>query len=287
MLRSVNRMRQRVVKNVAGSGAKWLDVSGERFPGWISSFARTARGSRVAGVTGTDGASGVHGVGRRGRGMPPAVSRNRSRWRARAGPPLVVPETGRDRRGARPRTPGRRAPSASSWSGSAGTRRGYSPATRLRSPTPKPGPAWCTAAARRAAGRSIASPAAGRSRRTRRWTQRRTRRRFGRWKSGIAATGARAQARATRSARRTGRGRAAGKGVAARTGARARPRLDAVVLGGDKRAVAELRDDPRLAPYLATRDGAVPDRPRPEAGRPRRRAEAVPAVRIRLTEPAG
>ncbi len=27
--------------------------------------------------------------------------------------------------------------------------------------------------------------------------------------------------------------------------------MDAVVLGGDKRAVAELRDDPRLAPYLA------------------------------------
>jgi hypothetical protein len=32
-------MRQWVVKNVAGSGGKWLDVSAERLPGWIASFA--------------------------------------------------------------------------------------------------------------------------------------------------------------------------------------------------------------------------------------------------------
>jgi VLRF1 release factor-like protein len=65
-----------------------------------------------------------------------------------------------------------------------------------------------------------------------------------------------------------------------------RSRLDAVVLGGDKRAVAELRGDPRLAPYLAIatdRFLTVPD--------PRRRVlEDAPrlflAVKIRLTEPA-
>jgi hypothetical protein len=39
-------------------------------------------------------------------------------------------------------------------------------------------------------------------------------------------------------------------------------RIDAVVLGGDRRAVAGLRDDPRLRPYRAGR-GPVPDRPRP------------------------
>jgi hypothetical protein len=63
------------------------------------------------------------------------------------------------------------------------------------------------------------------------------------------------------------------------------PRLDAVVLGGDKRAVADLRDDPRLAPYLALateRFITVPD--------PRRAVlEGTPrlflAVRIWLTEP--
>ena len=45
----------------------------------------------------------------------------------------------------------------------------------------------------------------------------------------------------------------AGSGAAPAAVRRAQPaitRLDAVVLGGDKRAVAELRDDPRLAPYL-------------------------------------
>ena len=63
------------------------------------------------------------------------------------------------------------------------------------------------------------------------------------------------------------------------------PALDAVVLGGDKRAVAGLRDDPRLAPYLALateRFSTVPD--------PRRSVlEAAPAqftaVRIKLSPP--
>jgi len=62
-------------------------------------------------------------------------------------------------------------------------------------------------------------------------------------------------------------------------------RLDAVLLGGDKRAIAELREDPRLAPYLkiaTDRFLTVPD--------PRRRVlEDSPrlflAVKIRLTEP--
>jgi hypothetical protein len=65
------------------------------------------------------------------------------------------------------------------------------------------------------------------------------------------------------------------------------PRLDAAVLGGDKRAFAELRDDPRLAPYLAIateRFITVPDPKRTVLeGAPR----LYQAVRIRLTEPAG
>jgi hypothetical protein len=62
--------------------------------------------------------------------------------------------------------------------------------------------------------------------------------------------------------------------------------LDAVVLGGDKRAVAGLRDDPRLAPYLALaadRFLTVPD--------PRRAVlEDTPrlflAIKIKITEPS-
>jgi hypothetical protein len=65
------------------------------------------------------------------------------------------------------------------------------------------------------------------------------------------------------------------------------PRLEAVVLGGDKRAVAELRDDPRLARYLALateRFLTVPDPKRAVlAATPR----LFTAVRIRLTEPSG
>jgi hypothetical protein len=63
------------------------------------------------------------------------------------------------------------------------------------------------------------------------------------------------------------------------------PRFGALVLGGDKRAIAELRDDPRLAPYLALateRFLTVPD--------PRRAVlldapRLFTAVRIRITEP--
>jgi hypothetical protein len=62
-------------------------------------------------------------------------------------------------------------------------------------------------------------------------------------------------------------------------------RLDAVVLGGDRRAVADLRDDPRLTPYfgLATeRFLTVPD---PKRAVLLEAAKQFTAVRIWLTEP--
>jgi hypothetical protein len=63
-------------------------------------------------------------------------------------------------------------------------------------------------------------------------------------------------------------------------------RIDAVVLGGDRRAMGQLRDDPRLAPYFALaveRFLTVPD-PRLTVlrGTPR----LFRAIRIRLTGPA-
>lgn len=64
-------------------------------------------------------------------------------------------------------------------------------------------------------------------------------------------------------------------------------RLDAVVLGGDKRAVASLRDDPRLRPFF----GLAVDRfltvPDPRLAVLRGTPRLFRAVRIRLTEPAG
>ena len=87
------------------------------------------------------------------------------------------------------------------------------------------------------------------------------------------------------------RGAAADRGAAAGRGAAAHRRpqpgaagLDAVVLGGDRRAVAELRDDPRLAPYFtlaAERFLTVPD---PKRAVLLETPRLFTAVRIRLTE---
>ena len=62
-------------------------------------------------------------------------------------------------------------------------------------------------------------------------------------------------------------------------------RLDAVVLGGDRRAIAGLRDDPRLKPYFdvaVERFLAVPD---PRLAILRGTPRLFRAIRIRLTEP--
>jgi Actinobacteria/chloroflexi VLRF1 release factor len=63
-------------------------------------------------------------------------------------------------------------------------------------------------------------------------------------------------------------------------------KLDAVVLGGDRRAIAGLRDDPRLRPYVdlaVERFLTVPD---PRLGVLRSTPRLFRAIRIRLTEPA-
>jgi Actinobacteria/chloroflexi VLRF1 release factor len=63
-------------------------------------------------------------------------------------------------------------------------------------------------------------------------------------------------------------------------------RLDAVVLGGDRRAIAGLRDDPRLKPYFdvaVERFLSVPD---PRLAVLRGTPRLFRAIRIRLTEPA-
>jgi Actinobacteria/chloroflexi VLRF1 release factor len=61
--------------------------------------------------------------------------------------------------------------------------------------------------------------------------------------------------------------------------------LDAVVLGGDKRSVAGLRDDARLAPYLARATDRFLTVPDPSAAILRDIPSAYLAIRIRLTEP--
>jgi len=61
--------------------------------------------------------------------------------------------------------------------------------------------------------------------------------------------------------------------------------LDAVVLGGDKRSAAGLRDDPRLAEYLVKATGRFLTVPDPRMAVLRGIAPAFLAIRIRLTEP--
>lgn len=61
--------------------------------------------------------------------------------------------------------------------------------------------------------------------------------------------------------------------------------LDAVVLGGDKRSVAGLRDDARLAPYLSRATDRFLTVPDPSPAVLKGIPLAYQAIRIRLTEP--
>jgi hypothetical protein len=62
-------------------------------------------------------------------------------------------------------------------------------------------------------------------------------------------------------------------------------RLDAVVLGGDKRSAAGLREDPRLEKYVTKATGRFLTVPDPRLAVLRDIPRAFLAVRIRLTEP--
>jgi hypothetical protein len=271
---------------VTGGSVKWLDVSAMRFPGWVSSFARrhgdpaallAAPADGVVLFTAADGAvAECH---------PPFAE-------SFAPPPgLTDPGELAELIAAHARTPRAVGVLLVRLGGyAAGVFTGYPPAL-----------ADSKVGSRLVHGRSAAGG----------WSQHRFARRrekqanealdaaadtaaavFGRWTSGITATGAPAQG--GKAPAQGGRAPARGGGAPGRAGeasARAggapasRLRLDAVVLGGDKRAVADLRDDPRLAPYLALateRFLTVPDPKRAVLdGTPR----LFTAVRISLTEP--
>ncbi|HEX6470922.1 MAG TPA: acVLRF1 family peptidyl-tRNA hydrolase, partial [Streptosporangiaceae bacterium] len=64
-------------------------------------------------------------------------------------------------------------------------------------------------------------------------------------------------------------------------------RLDAVVLGGDRRAIAALRDDPRLAPLFALAVDRFLSVPDPGSAVLREAPRHFRAVRIRLLNPDG
>jgi Actinobacteria/chloroflexi VLRF1 release factor len=271
------------VKNGAGSGGKWLDVSAERFPGWIASFsvrhglpaADGAAGAARAGnsqqesagpgaallVTfGDDHASFTAEDGSVAECYPPfPPPGGASMLAANAGADCAAGPAGRADVAAiaeafaaharRPRTVGVLLVRLGGYA--AGVFTGYPPALQD-----------AKVGSRLVHGRSAAGG----------WSQHRFARR--REKQANEALDAAADAAVLilgkRAANRRPQPTAAG--------------LDAVVLGGDRRAVAELRDDPRLALYFqlaAERFLTVPD---PKRAVLLETPRLFTAVRIRLTE---
>jgi hypothetical protein len=321
------------VKNVAGSGGKWLDVSAERFPGWIASFAvrhglSDAGGSpEHSGVPGpaqtparpgaalsvTFGDDHVSFTAEDGSvaecyppfpppggiamlGIPGADSAVGAAAAATTAPgadgsPAPAPTAAADvaaisaalaAHARRPRTVGVLLVRLGGYA--AGVFTGYPPALQ-----------GAKVGSRLVHGRSAAGG----------WSQHRFARRREKQanealdaaadaavliftkgqitaRSGGAAPNRKPQPPATGRQAAAGRPPAAGRLPA--SGQPAAARLDAVVLGGDRRAGAELRDDPRLAPYfqLATeRFLTVPD---PKRAVLLETPKLFTAVRIRLTE---
>jgi hypothetical protein len=293
------------VKNVAGSGGKWLDVSAERFPGWIASFSIR---HGVSGVGGSLAHSGVPGSDQTplapGAALAVTFGDDHVSFTAEDGsvaecyPPFPPPGgvamlgiPGADAAigaAAGPASGAARTPAPSSAADvvaisaalaaharrprtvgvllvrlggyAAGVFTGYPPALQE-----------AKVGSRLVHGRSAAGG----------WSQHRFARR--REKQANEALDAAADA-AVLIFTKGGMGGKPTPGRPAAAGQPAATRLDAVVLGGDRRAVAELRDDPRLVPYfrLATeRFLTVPD---PKRAVLLETPRLFTAVRIRLTE---
>jgi Actinobacteria/chloroflexi VLRF1 release factor len=258
------------VKNVAGSGGKWLDVSAERLPGWIASFAvrhgvsdpEAASGEALTVAVGDDHVSFTAQDGAVAQCYPPfPPATGITALLEEVTPPArlddpAVPPAGLDDPAAiaealaaharKPRTVGVLLVRLGGYA--AGVFTGYPPVLGA-----------AKVGSRLVHGRSAAGG----------WSQHRfARRREKQVNEALSA--------------------AADAAVLIFGGAKPQPkaaRLDAVVLGGDRRAVADLRGDPRLAPYfgLATeRFLTVPD---PKRAVLLEAAKQFTAVRIWLTEP--
>ena len=235
------------MKNVAGAGARWLDVSPDRFPGWVSAFAqrhggdgqdgdtwqlRAAPDDGAVAFTAADGAvARCHPPFAESFALPPGLDDPAAVAAAIAAHAAV------------PRAVGVLLVRLGGYA--AGVFTGYPPAL-----------ADAKTGSRLVHGRSAAGG----------WSQHRFARR--REKQANEALDA-----------------AAATAVAV-FGRRASGALDAVVLGGDKRAAAELRDDRRLAPYLAIATERFLTVPDPKRAVLEGTPKLFTAVRIRLTDPS-
>ena len=247
----------------AASPARWIDVAPERFPGWIESFGGRHGAVRVAGEPGDAEPGGaVVFVAADG-----AVARVHAPF-----PP--VPGLSR---GARARGPGTQRGQDFAGPGLRGS--GSGEVARL-------------IAAHAAAGRTVgvllvrlggyaagvftgAPPRLADSKVGSRLVH------------GRSAAGGQSQ---QRFARRREKQAAEALGAAADTaaavfGRSGRP-LDALVLGGDRRAVAGLRDDPRLRGYFAVAVDRFLTTPDPRLAVLRETPRMFRAIQVQLTEPA-
>jgi hypothetical protein len=243
------------VKNVAGSGGKWLDVSPERFVGWVASFAVRHGVFPNAGGAEDIGAAGTLGV------EPALVMATDSDHVtftaadgavARCHPPFAE---------SLPVLDGTPATIAATIAAHAMAERtvgvllvrlgGYAAGVFTGYP---PALADAKVGSRPVHGRSAAGG----------WSQHRFARR--REKQVNEAL----QAAADAAVLIFGRG----------------TRLDAGVLGGDKRTAADLRDDPRLAPFLGLATDRFLTVPDPKRVVLLAAPKLFLAVRIWLTEPA-
>src|ERR1700722_7865355 len=315
-------MRQWVVKNVAGSGGKWLDVSADRLPGWIASFAvrhgvsdpPAGSGEALTVAVGDDHVSFTAQGGAVAQCSPPfppaggvaalleevtppprlddpdvfdspaafanrplfdrpAVFEEPTAFGRQDGPgeeggsddPAAIAEALAAHAG-KPRTVGVLLVRLGGYA--AGVFTGYPPALGAAKVGSRP-----------VHGRSAAGG----------WSQHRFARR--REKQANEALSAAADAavmifgQAGATVRSTSQKRATTRGAAA--DGRPQPRatrLDAVVLGGDRRAVADLRDDPRLGPYFALATERFLTVPDPKRAVLLEAAKQFTAVRIWLTE---
>jgi hypothetical protein len=256
-----------MVSEPAAAPARWIDVAPERFPGWIESFGGRHGAVRVADEPGDAGPDGAVVF----------VAADGAVARAHAPFPPVPGLTG-----AREAGDGEAGDGASVGQGSLG--QGFA--------GQDPGEVARVIAAHAAAGRTVgvllvrlggyaagvftgAPPRLADSKVGSRLVH------------GRSAAGGQSQ---QRFARRREKQAAEALGAAADTAAAVfgrfgRP-LDALVLGGDRRAVAGLRDDPRLRGYFAIAVDRFLTTPDPRLAVLRETPKMFRAIRVQLTEPA-
>jgi hypothetical protein len=256
-----------MVSEPAAAPARWIDVAPERFPGWIESFGGRHGAVRVAAEPGDAGPDG----------SVVFVAADGAVARAHAPFPPVPGLTGA-------REAGDREPVGQDSAGQDSVGQGFV--------GQDPGEVARVITAHAAAGRTVgvllvrlggyaagvftgAPPRLADSKVGSRLVH------------GRSAAGGQSQ---QRFARRREKQAAEALGAAADTaaavfGRSGRP-LDALVLGGDRRAVAGLRDDPRLRGYFAVAVDRFLTTPDPRLAVLRETPKMFRAIRIQLTEPA-